>query len=29
MNHDSIVFAVANPNPEVNIVAASKHAAVA
>jgi malate dehydrogenase (oxaloacetate-decarboxylating) len=28
MNHDSIVFALANPTPEVNIAAASKHAAV-
>jgi malate dehydrogenase (oxaloacetate-decarboxylating) len=28
MNHDSIVFALANPDPEVNITEASKHAAV-
>ena len=28
MNHDSIVFALANPTPEVNIAAASRHAAV-
>ncbi len=28
MNHDSIVFALANPDPEVNIAAASQHAAV-
>jgi malate dehydrogenase (oxaloacetate-decarboxylating) len=28
MNHDSIVFALANPNPEVNIAAASRHAVV-
>jgi malate dehydrogenase (oxaloacetate-decarboxylating) len=28
MNHDSIVFALANPTPEVNIAAASKYAAV-
>ena len=28
MNHDSIVFALANPTPEVNIAAASKNAAV-
>jgi malate dehydrogenase (oxaloacetate-decarboxylating) len=28
MNKDSIVFALANPDPEVNIAAASKHAAV-
>jgi len=28
MNHDSIVFALANPDPEVNIAEASKHAAV-
>ena len=28
MNHDSIVFALANPTPEVNIAAASKYSAV-
>ena len=28
MSHDSIVFALANPDPEVNIAAASQHAAV-
>jgi malate dehydrogenase (oxaloacetate-decarboxylating) len=28
MNHDSIVFALANPDPEVNIAEASQHAAV-
>ena len=28
MNHDSIVFALANPDPEVYIAAASQHAAV-
>ncbi|WP_291382990.1 NAD-dependent malic enzyme [Demequina sp.] len=28
MNHDAIVFALANPDPEVNIAEASKHAAV-
>jgi malate dehydrogenase (oxaloacetate-decarboxylating) len=28
MNHDSIVFALANPDPEVNLNAASQHAAV-
>jgi malate dehydrogenase (oxaloacetate-decarboxylating) len=28
MNHDSIVFALANPDPEVNIASASKYAAV-
>ncbi|HEY5178814.1 MAG TPA: malic enzyme-like NAD(P)-binding protein, partial [Dermatophilaceae bacterium] len=28
MNHDSIVFALANPDPEVNIAAASQYAAV-
>jgi malate dehydrogenase (oxaloacetate-decarboxylating) len=28
MNDDSIVFALANPDPEVNIAAASQHAAV-
>ena len=28
MNHDSIVFALSNPDPEVNIAEASQHAAV-